>query len=127
MRAKFITFDASWPAEVPWRQDPYYFKDVKVATQALIKMLEHAVSGGDIEVMGLMRGKVVGRSFIIMDAFPLPVEGTETRVNAGDQALGYIGNYGDLCDDLKKGENVVGWYHSHPNYGPWLSGIDVAT
>ena len=32
-----------------------------------------------------------------------------------------------ICDDLKKGENVVGWYHSHPNYGPWLSGIDVAT
>jgi COP9 signalosome complex subunit 5 len=24
-------------------------------------------------------------------------------------------------------ENVVGWYHSHPGYGCWLSGIDVAT
>ncbi|KAE9412045.1 hypothetical protein Angca_008748, partial [Angiostrongylus cantonensis] len=22
---------------------------------------------------------------------------------------------------------VVGWYHSHPGYGCWLSGIDVAT
>lgn len=21
----------------------------------------------------------------------------------------------------------MGWYHSHPNYGPWLSGIDVNT
>jgi len=21
----------------------------------------------------------------------------------------------------------LGWYHSHPNYGPWLSGIDVNT
>ncbi len=22
---------------------------------------------------------------------------------------------------------IVGWYHSHPGYGCWLSGIDVAT
>eukprot|EP00983_Pelagomonas_calceolata_P108210 1159433-Pelagomonas_calceolata.AAC.2 len=24
-------------------------------------------------------------------------------------------------------ENVVGWYHSHPGYGCWLSGIDCST
>lgn len=24
-------------------------------------------------------------------------------------------------------ENVIGWYHSHPGYGCWLSGIDVST
>jgi hypothetical protein len=24
-------------------------------------------------------------------------------------------------------ENIVGWYHSHPGYGCWLSGIDVTT
>ena len=24
-------------------------------------------------------------------------------------------------------ENALGWYHSHPGYGCWLSGIDVGT
>ncbi len=24
-------------------------------------------------------------------------------------------------------ENVIGWYHSHPGYGCWLSGIDCST
>lgn len=24
-------------------------------------------------------------------------------------------------------ENVVGWYHSHPGFGPWLSIVDVTT
>jgi proteasome lid subunit RPN8/RPN11 len=24
-------------------------------------------------------------------------------------------------------ENAVGWYHSHPGYGCWLSGIDCST
>lgn len=28
---------------------------------------------------------------------------------------------------MKRIENVVGWYHSHPGYGCWLSGIDVDT
>ena len=26
-----------------------------------------------------------------------------------------------------KVENICGWYHSHPGYGCWLSGIDVQT
>jgi proteasome lid subunit RPN8/RPN11 len=26
-----------------------------------------------------------------------------------------------------RNENIVGWYHSHPGYGCWLSGIDCST
>ena len=43
----------------------------------------HARSGGDIEVMGLLQGKIENKTFIVMDTFALPVEGSETRVNAG--------------------------------------------
>ena len=43
----------------------------------------HARSGGDIEVMGMLQGKVEANTFIVMDTFPLPVEASETRVNAG--------------------------------------------
>lgn len=46
----------------------------------------HARSGGAIEVMGMLHGKVIGNSIVIMDAFGLPVEGTETRVNASAAA-----------------------------------------
>lgn len=28
---------------------------------------------------------------------------------------------------MNRPENAVGWYHSHPGYGCWLSGIDVST
>lgn len=37
---------------------PHHFKRVKISSVALIKMVMHAKSGGDIEVMGLMQGKV---------------------------------------------------------------------
>ena len=32
-----------------------------------------------------------------------------------------------LFCQVGKPENVLGWYHSHPGYGCWLSGIDVST
>lgn len=43
--------------------------------------------------MGLMLGKVDGPTMIVMDSFALPVEGTETRVNAQAQAYEYMTAY----------------------------------
>ncbi len=93
----------------------------------MLKMVMHARSGGELEVMGLMQGKIQGDTFIVTDAFRLPVEGTETRVNAQDEANEYMVGYLEACRNAGKLENAVGWYHSHPGYGCWLSGIDVST
>ncbi|KAH9426392.1 LOW QUALITY PROTEIN: COP9 signalosome subunit 5 [Dermatophagoides pteronyssinus] len=111
----------------PWDKDPHYFKDIKISALALLKMVMHARSGGSIEVMGLMLGKVDANTLIVMDAFALPVEGTETRVNAQAQAYEYMAEYTESAKQVGRLENVIGWYHSHPGYGCWLSGIDVST
>eukprot|EP00128_Syssomonas_multiformis_P014217 Colp12_sorted_trinity150504_noHs@14714 len=111
----------------PWSSDPHYFKDVKISALALLKMVMHARSGGTLEVMGLMFGKIHQQTMIIMDAFALPVEGTETRVNPQSEAYEYMIEYINLIKDAGRLENVIGWYHSHPGYGCWLSGIDVST
>ncbi|KAL2633314.1 hypothetical protein R1flu_004793 [Riccia fluitans] len=111
----------------PWTKDPHFFKNVKISALALLKMVVHARSGGTIEVMGLMQGKTDGDTIIIMDAFALPVEGTETRVNAQADAYEYMVQYAQTNKQVGRLENVVGWYHSHPGYGCWLSGIDVST
>ncbi|XP_074276427.1 COP9 signalosome complex subunit 5-like [Silene latifolia] len=113
--------------EKPWTNEPHYFKRVKVSALALLKMVVHARSGGNIEVMGLMQGKTDGDAIIVMDAFALPVEGTETRVNAQADAYEYMVDYSTTNKQAGRLENVVGWYHSHPGYGCWLSGIDVST
>ncbi|ORY69667.1 COP9 signalosome complex subunit 5 [Pseudomassariella vexata] len=114
--------------EKPWRQNPHHFQHVRISAVALIKMVMHARSGGSIEVMGLMQGYVDGDTFVVTDAFGLPVEGTETRVNAQDDANEYMIEYLRLSREQGgREENVVGWYHSHPGYGCWLSGIDVGT
>ena len=90
-------------------------------------MVMHARSGGAIEIMGLMQGKISGDTFVVTDAFRLPVEGTETRVNAGAEADEYMVQYLQSSRDGGRPENAIGWYHSHPGYGCWLSGIDVST
>lgn len=111
----------------PWKKDPHHFKHVRISAVALLKMVMHARSGGSIEIMGLMQGKILGDAFIVTDAFRLPVEGTETRVNAGAEADEYQVNYLTSCRDNGRMDNAIGWYHSHPGYGCWLSGIDVNT
>lgn len=94
--------------EQPWTKDPHYFKSCKISAIALIKMVVqivtrvlllirlqviHARSGVPHEIMGLMQGKVVGTSLVIMDSFALPVQGTETRVNAANEANEYMVEY----------------------------------
>ncbi|KAI1454965.1 JAB1/Mov34/MPN/PAD-1 ubiquitin protease-domain-containing protein [Annulohypoxylon moriforme] len=112
----------------PWKENPHYFQHVRISAVALIKMVMHARSGGSIEIMGIMQGYSDGDTIVVTDAFGLPVEGTETRVNAHAEASEYMVQYLQLGRDQGgRLENAVGWYHSHPGYGCWLSGIDVGT
>jgi len=111
----------------PWTKDPHYFKHVKISAIALLKMVMHARSGGKLEVMGILNGKVDGSTMVVTDSFALPVEGTETRVNAAVEANEYMVDYMTMIKQVGRQENAIGWYHSHPGYGCWLSGIDVST
>ena len=88
-------------SEKPWAHDPNYFRLVRISALALLKMVVHARSGGTIEVMGLMQGKTDGDTIIVMDAFALPVEGTETRVNAQADAYEYMVAYSQANKQVK--------------------------
>lgn len=105
----------------------YYFKKIKISAVALIKMVMHARSGGNIEVMGYIQGKVEGDTFFVFDTFILPVEASETRVVALEDSYSYITKYLEMASAVGRNEAAIGWYHSHPGYGCWLSGIDIAT
>lgn len=115
------------PTEYLWKTNPNCLDTVRISLQALMKMTQHVESGGDIEVMGMLLGSCSVNSFQINDCFILPVEGTETRVNAQDEAYEFLINYKELELKSCSQNSIVGWYHSHPGYGCWLSGIDVAT
>ncbi|ODV91776.1 hypothetical protein CANCADRAFT_11297, partial [Tortispora caseinolytica NRRL Y-17796] len=104
-----------------------HYKYVRISMHAAMKMAEHAADGGTLEVMGMLIGEVRDQTFIVKDSFPLPVVGTETRVNPQNEAYEYMVQYIAHFNRSSTRGNIVGWYHSHPGYGCWLSGIDVDT
>lgn len=67
--------------------------------------------------MGLMLGRpdpYKPTNLIVTDAFPLPIEGFETRVVADDQdVVNHMISLGERLEKTRK-EKFMGWYHSHP-------------
>mmetsp|Transcript_2344 Transcript_2344/g.3165 ORF Transcript_2344/g.3165 Transcript_2344/m.3165 type:complete len:348 (+) Transcript_2344:27-1070(+) len=107
----------------PWTNNVKYFNTCNISTLAAMKMLKHSLEGvrkgrasqnqTPVEVMGLLVGKANGREIVVFDALPLPVEGIETSVTAGESVLGYMTQLSDMLED-RRDEGFVGWYHSHP-------------
>jgi COP9 signalosome complex subunit 5 len=51
--------------------------------------------------MGLMQGKVIGNSVVIIDSFALLVQGTETRVNAANEVNEYMVTYTEESERVR--------------------------
>ena len=58
---------------------PHHFKRVKISAIALVKMVMHTRRGGDLEVMGLMQGKVKGGK-LHLDISPYPDQTLQVRI-----------------------------------------------
>jgi len=99
---------------------------IQISSLALLKMLKHGRAGVPMEVMGLMLGSFVDDFTIkVVDVFAMPQSGTGVSVEAVDPVFQM-----QMTEMLKmtgRPEIVVGWYHSHPGFGCWLSGVDVNT
>lgn len=86
-------------SDVPWQKDPKYFEKVAMSPSAVMKIMMHCQSGVDkgiskggnpIEVMGMLLGRpdpLTPHTLVVTDAFPLPIEGFETRVVADDDEV----------------------------------------
>lgn len=121
-------------------------EQVYISSLALLKMLKHGRAGVPMEVMGLMLGKygymnVINRTkfynvinlgeFVddytvqVIDVFAMPQTGTGVSVEAVDPV--FQAKMLDMLKQTGRPEMVVGWYHSHPGFGCWLSGVDINT
>ncbi|PIO75572.1 Mov34/MPN/PAD-1 family protein [Teladorsagia circumcincta] len=99
---------------------------VHISALALLKMMRHARSGVPLEVMGLMLGSFVDDYTInVVDVFAMPQSGTSVTVESVDPV--YQTKHMELLKQTGRTEMVVGWYHSHPGFGCWLSSVDVST
>ncbi|KAI5305333.1 multicatalytic endopeptidase [Ascosphaera atra] len=89
-------------------------------------MLRHGRAGVPMEVMGLMLGDFVDDYTVrVVDVFAMPQSGTGVSVEAVDPV--FQTKMMDMLRQTGRPEQVVGWYHSHPGFGCWLSSVDVNT
>lgn len=99
---------------------------VYISSLALLKMLKHGRAGVPMEVMGLMLGSFVDDYTVkVVDVFAMPQSGTGVSVEAVDPV--FQTKMLDMLKQTGRPEMVVGWYHSHPSFGCWLSGVDINT
>lgn len=99
---------------------------IQISSLALLKMLKHGRAGVPMEVMGLMLGEFVDEYTVkVVDVFAMPQNGTGVSVEAVDPV--FQTKMLDMLKQTGRAETVVGWYHSHPGFGCWLSGVDINT
>lgn len=101
-------------------------EQVYISSLALLKMLKHGRAGVPMEVMGLMLGEFVDDYTVrVIDVFAMPQSGTGVSVEAVDPV--FQARMLEMLKQTGRPEMVVGWYHSHPGFGCWLSGVDINT
>jgi len=99
---------------------------IYISPIALVKMLKHGRAGIPLEVMGLMLGELVDDYTIkVVDVFAMPQSGTGVSVEAVDPV--FQQKMIAMLAQTNRKEKVVGWYHSHPGFGCWLSSVDINT
>jgi len=99
---------------------------IHISSLALLKMLKHGRAGVPMEVMGLMLGEFIDEYTVrCVDVFAMPQSGTGVSVEAVDPV--FQTKMLDMLKQTGRPEIVVGWYHSHPGFGCWLSSVDVNT
>ena len=105
---------------------PHTSEQIYRSSLALLKMLKHSRAGVPMEVMGLMLGEFVDDYTVrVVDVFAMPQSGTGVSVEAVDPV--FQARMLDMLKQTQRTEMVVGWYHSHPGFGCWLSGVDINT
>lgn len=101
-------------------------EQIYISSLALLKMLKHGRAGVPLEVMGLMIGEYIDDYTVrVIDVFAMPQSGTGVSVESVDDV--YQRDMLEMLKQTGRHEVVVGWYHSHPGFGCWLSGVDMGT
>ncbi len=116
-------------AEIPFRPRPAKGASAFVYESVFRTMTDHADRGLEqgTEIMGLMTGAIykddLGHYAVVTDSVTSDLDADEASVRFSEGSLEKLFESLDRSD----GDVVVGWYHSHPGFGCYLSDTDIKT
>ncbi|WXG42791.1 MAG: Mov34/MPN/PAD-1 family protein [Promethearchaeati archaeon SRVP18_Atabeyarchaeia-1] len=96
---------------------------VKLKKEVLDGIRKQAQSASN-EIAGLLLGRMRGNTLIVTDIVTGEQSGSRTHVVLDDEFLARVASeYGEQG----KKKSIVGWYHSHPDLGCFVSSTDFET
>jgi len=96
---------------------------ISFSTSAMRAVEEHSFSRVDVEVGGFLLGRISGGDVEVTDARPaLAATSAQTHLTITHEAWEEILN---ALDSDYPGLAIVGWYHTHPGFGLFLSDYDI--
>jgi len=100
--------------------------EVYISIDALVKSLIHATLYKEIEVLGFLLGNFCtwnGKEYtLIKDSQPI---GSISKSYMVKPRTGSLARIAKKLGNILNENTIVGWYHSHPGYGCFLSSIDI--
>jgi 26S proteasome regulatory subunit N11 len=97
---------------------------VRISVTALAKVIRHTVSSPRREVAGLLIGRERGEELLVRYAVKGHQTGSLGHVVLDELVMARLT---ELLHLSGAGLYIVGWYHSHPGIGVFMSAIDYAT
>ena len=74
--------------------------------------------------MGVMLGEFIDEyTVLVVDVYAMPQIASTVSVESVDPV--FQQKMAEMLQVVGRRENFVGWYHSHPGFGCWLSMVDI--
>ncbi|MCP4763055.1 MAG: hypothetical protein GY870_14865 [archaeon] len=108
--------------------------DIYIKEKIFNQIKKHCRNGGELEVFGYLVGEVFewdNKQYIIIEEELFIEESGDSSKYSIQQLEGFAPKFHKRLEELrherKKQFVIVGWWHSHPDYGCFLSTMDVTT
>lgn len=102
----------------------YRVPEVQIFPGVLSLILSRSARAGRTEVGGFLIGKKRGKKvFVTRATFPRQT-GTSTHVAIQDIDMALLA---EELTEQGTGEVIIGWWHTHPGLGVFMSGTDIST
>ncbi len=95
-------------------------KSVMISDQAIKAITKFSIDAMPKEAIGLLSGKEFRPKELLINKGLYVTEGEEYSVSFSDKDF-------QVFDQLTNSEFCVGWWHSHPGFGLFLSQTDITT
>ena len=95
-------------------------KSVTIDQKLLQDITEYSKDAIPNEAIGLLGGKEIGDKELIVTRVVLVTEGSEYNVSFSEEDF-------NAFEEMTDSEYCIGWWHSHPGYGLFLSQTDIHT